>query len=162
MEQTCTRCGAPTTGLVCEYCGSLTSQLADSAAEEKAIDEFHEILLTKDEDAQVKMLKSGFIPDSPTALIEAGVHCIPLIDTSSPNDDVVAATAARLQAIVTKLKLMPDFEKKQQAIDEFEAVLQAVERANRNTDRFLIGVAVVMGLLLVICAGGSCYYFMLL
>ena len=112
MEQTCTRCGAPVNGLVCEYCGSLTATLSDSAAEEQAIDEFHEILLTKDEETQVKMLKSGFIPDSPTALIEAGVHCIPLIDTGSPSDDVVISAGTRLQAIVTKLKLMADFEKK--------------------------------------------------
>ena len=157
MEQTCTRCGAPISGLVCEYCGSLTSPLADSAAEEKAIDEFHEILLTKDEEAQVKMLKSGFIPDSPTALIEAGVHCIPLIDTSSPSDDVVISAGARLQAIVTKLKLMPDFEKKQQAITEFETVLHSLAKANRNTDRFLIGVAIVFGLLLIICTCGGFY-----
>ncbi len=158
MEQTCTRCGAPTTGLVCEYCGSLTSRLVDSTAEEKAIDEFHEILLTKDEDAQVKMLKSGFIPDTPTALIEAGVHCIPLIDTASPNDDVVSAAGARLQAIVTKLKLMPDFEQKQQAIKEFEAVLQSLATANRNTDRLLIGVAIVMALTLIICVCGTIYW----
>lgn len=159
MEQTCNRCGAPVHGLVCEYCGSLTTSLADAAAEEQAVDELHQILMTKDEKTQVKILKNGFLPETSEALIEAGVRCIPLIDADQPDDDVVEGASARLQAIVTKLKLMPDFEKKQQAVTEFESVVNAQREAKRKSDRFFNIFFLVIGLIMLCGCGGIVYIF---
>lgn len=157
MDQTCSRCGAPVTGLVCEYCGVLTTVLANPADEKKAVDEFHEILLTKDDTTRENMLKNGFLPTSIEGLLEAGVRCIPLVDANEPGDGVVISAAGRLQAIVTKIRLMPDFDRKQQAITEFEAVLQNRQNADRKVNTTLAFILVGSALLLVLCIAGGIF-----
>jgi hypothetical protein len=143
--------------MVCEYCGSLTGPLVDPAQEWQALDEFHGIMLTKDRETRINLLNNGFLPKSAEGLIEAGVRCIPLIDLSQPSDKGVISAAGRLQAIVTKIKIMPEFEQKQSAITEFEKVLQARQVADRN-----LGLAVIaVGLVLVLCVMGTAGYFLL-
>lgn len=154
MEQTCNRCGAPTTGLVCEYCGVLTMTLENPADEKKAIDEFHEIMLTKDHKTQVNMLKNGFLPTSVEGLIEAGVRCIPLVDINRPSNQVVRGATARLQAIVTKIKLMPDFGQKRQAVAEFSDLLERHRLADTQQDKSISRFLVGFGLLFLLCGGG--------
>lgn len=128
--------------------------LENSVDEKKAIDEFHEIMLTKDYTTQVNMLKNGFLPTSAEGLIEAGVRCIPLIDINRPSYQVVRGAAARLQAIVTKIKLMPDFGQKGQAIDEFEELLETHRMADTQQDKSMGRLFAGFGLLLLLCGGG--------
>lgn len=159
MEVTCKRCGAPVTGSVCEYCGVLTISLESPADEKKAVDEFHDILLTKDEDTQVNLLKNGFLPATGEGLIEAGVRCIPLLDLGQANDSVVRGAAGRLQAITTKLKLMPDFAAKAQAIAEFETLVQTHQKADAQLERSLTRFFWFLGLIFLLCSGAGVWMF---
>jgi len=84
----------PGSWAVCKYCGVATGSLADMNIETKALDEYHNILLTKDKDTRIDMLAHGFLPKSAKGLIEAGVRCIPLINIDQPSDKVVIAAGA--------------------------------------------------------------------
>jgi hypothetical protein len=111
VSQTCDQCGAPVNGLVYEYCGVVATNLSGANTELAALDEFHNILLTKDDDARIKLLQHGFLPKSAGGLIDAAVRCIPIIKSDQPNDDMTVAAAARLDAIVAKIKFMPELRK---------------------------------------------------
>src|SRR3712207_4861855 len=105
LNGSCDSCGAPCKGLICEHCGKPTAHLADATEENRALDEYHHLLqrLTP-EDQRGWLLTSGFMPDNKEVLIEAGIQCLPLLQNMSISD----AAASRLEAIITKLKLLHD------------------------------------------------------
>ena len=159
MDVTCKRCGASVTGAVCEYCGVLTVPLENLTDEKQAVDEFHDILLTKDEKTQINMLKHGFLPTFGEVLVEAGVRCIPLVDINQPSNKTTRSAAGRLQAIVTKIKLMPDFPQKTQAITEFEVLLETHRLADNQLDKTMNRIFLGVGLLFLICSGVGIWQF---
>ncbi|MCA9981029.1 MAG: hypothetical protein KDD89_09350 [Anaerolineales bacterium] len=153
---TCQRCGAAVRGLVCEYCGVLHHPPASATEEKQAWVEFLGILQTKEPEVQVSLLQNGFLPDSLPTLLDAGLHCVGLIDMSNTADDLVQAAQQRLQAITAKLKIMPANPESERAIAEFESTLAAYRRADRQMNQFLLwGCAGTLVLCVVLSAGAA-------
>jgi hypothetical protein len=149
--QLCPTCGAATSGLVCAYCGTLTSPLSDVQDERRAWQEFLTAMHDKSEEEQVKLLQNGFLPDNFQLLTEAGLHCVRLIKLSDPADDVVQSAATRLRATITKLKIIPHTAEGDRAIAEFEKTLAAHQTADKRLNKqVFIGFLV----LLLICGAG--------
>ncbi len=76
----------------------------DSMRAEKERDElraYHEQLRRSKGDDLEHLLKTGPLPDSARALIDAGLQMMPMVDTGT----VGSLAAARLEAIVAKLRL---------------------------------------------------------
>ena len=142
----CQQCAAPIRGLICEYCGSLTQLGTDLATEKQALVEYHNILQNQEPDRQVQLLLNGFLPDHTAVLIEAGMRCIPLIDTSDPADEKVGAATKRLRAIVVKLRLLAQNEQAEKAIVELEAVLNEYKRADKQLNWIVAGMFLFLGL----------------
>ena len=67
-DSKCKQCAAPISGLVCEFCGSLTQLTSDANTEKQALMEYHNILQNHDTDRQVAMLRNGFLPDHTAVL----------------------------------------------------------------------------------------------
>jgi hypothetical protein len=142
----CDSCGAPAKGLICEHCGKPTAHLANAADENRALDEFHELLQKLKPAEQRKWLSSGFIPDNREVLIEAGIYCLPFLKTISAYD----AAASRLEAIILKLKLMHGDRQAREAIEDFKAQIAAYKSTKRSDDLLGIGC-----LLLIVAAMGA-------
>lgn len=135
-ETNCNSCGAPFSGLICEHCGKLTARLESAADENHALDEYHK-LLSKQTPAEQRnwLLESGFLPDNRDVLIEAGIYCIPLLKKMSLYD----AAAARLEAIILKLKLMTNDKQARLAVEDFQAKIEQYKRNKRKDDIFGVG-----------------------
>lgn len=147
----CVTCGARISGLVCEFCGSLSVTDADIATAKRALDELHALVHRADKKKQSNLLKTGFIPRDKTLLIDAGVRCLPLLDESDTTSDVSLAALGRLEAIMTKLRLLPPGEEIQRAFAEFEPKIRRFRKADR-----LISVVAVMLVLAVV--GGVVWF----
>ena len=127
-ETACKQCGASTRGdYVCEYCGALIHARTDIEDERKALDEFHAMLQRGDAKTKSNLLKTGFLPDHKSLLIDAGVRALPLCEFADQGDQA----ALRLEAIVVKLKLMPQDAETARAIDEFTKRVREHERSSR-------------------------------
>lgn len=132
--------------LLCRYCGSPAEPPASPDAELKALEELSGLLRDKDGAEQAKLLEHGYIPASPAALIEAGVRCVALIQ--DPWNAVSKSAARRLEAIVLKLKIMPQDESTVRAAAEFEARARAHrDQERRDTRNGLLFFGVVFVLL---------------
>lgn len=132
----CNSCGAPVAGLICEHCGKPGSHLIDAAEENRALDEFHSLLQKLKPEAQREwLLSSGFIPDHRDVLIEAGIQCIPLLQDMHIYD----AAALRLEAIITKLKLLHGDRQALLAIEDFRAKLEGYKAEKRKINFLSLG-----------------------
>jgi hypothetical protein len=143
LKANCGSCGAPVKGLICEHCGKPTAHLANAADENRALDEFHELLQKLKPGEQSDWLSSGFIPDNRDVLIEAGIYCLPFLKTMA----VYNAAASRLEAIILKLKLMHTDQQARQAVEDFKAQIAVYKSTKRSDDIFGMGC-----LLLVLAA----------
>jgi len=118
----------------------------DYREELEKLGKFHEQLAQLEEPAGVNMLRSGFMPDSPEALREAGIRCIPLI--ASGDMDVGDAARDRLQGILVKLRSLPFSAGSRDVVGELEAQLREHQaRGRRDT---LLGFAAILFLLVAI------------
>ena len=130
LNSNCDSCGAPSKGLICEHCGKPTAHLVNAADENRALDEYHNLLQKLAPDDQRNwLLTSGFIPDHKEVLIEAGIYCLPLLKSMSIYD----AAASRLETIITKLKLLHDDQQARRAIEDFQAGIESY-RAQKRKD----------------------------
>ena len=136
LETNCNSCGAPVSGLICGHCGKLTSHLNNAADENQALDEYHKLLQSQTPEQQHEwLLESGFLPDNREVLIEAGIYCVPLLKKISLYD----AAAARLEAIILKLKLMPESAQTRRAVEDFQAKIEQYKRDKRKDDIYGLG-----------------------
>ncbi len=150
-DSRCRSCGAAVKNLICEYCGSPTAGTFDLATQKEALDEYHYILQSQSEEVQIKMLRNGFLPDAEDLLIDAGVRCIPLIELDSTAEEVPRAALWRLKAITTKLKLMAPTARSEQAVKEFETLINDFDKADRRLNLML---AVGCFVSVLVCVGG--------
>ena len=125
----CPGCGATGNGLVCCYCGS---RMRDGADEALALAEYHGLLKAETGDKRAKLLKHGYLPSSEAGLIEAGFNCLPLFAGNLHSDEEEAA-AARLDAIIARLKVSGSTPQSARAITEFEAGLTRYRRSARQS-----------------------------
>ena len=147
----CQQCGASVKGYICEYCGSLAQLSLDRTAEKEALNELHNIIVAQTEpEMKVKLLRHSFLPDVPDVLIEAGMRCLPVIDTSDTADAVVTAAVHRLQAIMAKLRLLGDNGQTAVALREFEAVLTKFHESDRRLNQSIIIAGMVLLVLVVV------------
>jgi hypothetical protein len=135
----CPKCEVPVEGDACALCGS---PVQDLDAQKRAVIDLHnKVLSSKDDDEKSALLRNAPIPDDPEVLIDAGLRCVPLMESFEPGD----SASARLQAIVVKLKLFPEDERIAKAIAEFEKHIRAQGRANLKVG---IGCAVLIASIL--------------
>jgi hypothetical protein len=149
MKDNCDACGAPARGLICEHCGKPTAHLESAADENRALDEFHKYLQELNlQDKRNWLLSSGFIPDTKQVLIEAGIYCVPLLK----NMEIYDAAAARLEAVILKLKLMETDEQARRAVEDFQAQIEKYRAKKRSDD--ILGVGCLLLLLAAMVAFG--------
>jgi hypothetical protein len=110
------------------------------------LNEYHEQLATHDPAVQASMLRNGFLPDSTEALVEAGIRCIPLIE--SGRVDLEDAAGDRLEAIIFKLKLIPDTSSVRKVLEKFEGLIQ--EKKKKASSDMKFGLAAMIGLTMII------------
>ena len=136
----CTVCDAPTSGLVCQFCGHKLTRAEDLHSEQDALDQLHRLLHEADDERQARLLTCGFLPTHKRVLINAGLRVMPLVNTDDTAGDTSQAARQRLEAIVAALRLCdPDVEIRR-AVAEFEKKLGAYARA----DRVVTAVALVL------------------
>ena len=141
----CPRCGASAKDALCDYCGALASPLADPAEERLALEHFHRALEKADPETRKRLLRNGFVPDHPDALMAAGFKCLPLlVDDSAFDDEPGKSAAMRLSAIITKLKVFGSSSEAEKAVREFEATLQKRETSEKWS--IAGGLVVMLGL----------------
>jgi hypothetical protein len=120
--------------------------MAVPADDLKRLEEYHGVLAGTAPADQASVLRNGYLPDDPGALVEAGVRCIPLIE--SETSAIVAAALDRLQAVVFKLKLGRETPETRRAVERFQQLLDAAARAKNRDMRY--GLMAIAGLLVVI------------
>jgi hypothetical protein len=123
----CPHCGAAFTGLICDYCGALAGMTSTAEEQRKALEELHQLITKCPRERQILLIKNGYLPDDTTALIDAGLKCLPLMDDDEAKADRSDASARRLEAVIAKLKLRPPDGEISQALVIFK------ERLDRNT-----------------------------
>lgn len=145
----CDSCGAPAKGLICGHCGRPAARLADASEENRALEEFHNLLQRLGpEEQRGWLLTSGFLPDHKEVLIEAGVHCIPLLQHTRVYD----AAASRLEAVISKLKLLHGDRQAALAVEDFLAQLEKYRAARRRDD--LLGAGCLLLILAAVAGVG--------
>jgi hypothetical protein len=149
-KDNCEACGAPAGGgLICEHCGKPASHLAGRAEENRALDEYHNLLQQRDpRDQRNWLLNSGFLPDNKEVLIEAGIQCLPLLQNMS----IYEAAAWRLTAVITKLELMHGDQQALRAAEDFRARIKEYKAQKRKDD--LLGVGCMLLILAVVIGVG--------
>lgn len=120
--------------------------MSDRLAEIEQLNDFHDLAAAKDGPAQASLLRNGFLPESQDVLIEAGIRCIPLIE--SGKIEVSDAAANRLEAILFKLKRFPETQDLRRAADQFEAIIGEHKRDEISNTRF--GFTIFFGLAVLI------------
>lgn len=116
-----------------------------------ALNEFHDRLGEKGAEAQVSALRSGWLPDSPEVLTEAGVRCIPMLQGDHPG--LADAAEHRLEAIVFKLRKLPEDRALRETLAQFDALLaqrKEKDRSDATLGFLFIGGLVVFIVLLVL------------
>jgi hypothetical protein len=111
--------------------------------DEKALEEYHRKLRTKDKNGQILFLKSGYIPDHTKLLIDAGLLCVGFMEESDMSISRTDAATARLEAIVMKLHLKPSDYESAQAIKMFEKRLAQYKRQSFRTTVLGLGAIFV-------------------
>ncbi|MRR09283.1 hypothetical protein EG831_04195 [bacterium] len=126
--------------------------MGDPSGDLKRLEEYHRELAGTARADQAGVLRNGYLPDDPGALVEAGIRCIPLIESEASAN--VAAALDRLQAVVFKLKLGQETPGTRRAVERFQQLLDATARAQHRD--ILYGFMAIGGLLVVL--GGIIAY----
>ena len=149
-EDKCGQCGAAAEGMICGFCGSLTADAQDVEAQRAALEEFHRVLQDHPRERQIKMLRSGYLPQYGELLIDAGVRCLSLIVDEDISAEPTLSARERLGAIVTRLKLEPPSVRTRTSIRVCEERSEKHRRSNMwNSVLGLTAVALVVGGLVV-------------
>jgi hypothetical protein len=165
----CPSCGAKASGLICDHCGRLTTFVDSVADENRALDEFHNLIhklareLSEEKEGRehedemfekaakaAQILRTGFIPDNKEVLLEAGVYCLQLMRGYF---DIEDAALSRLESIVTKLKLMPQDQQVKLAVAEFECKIKELKEEKKNDNFYFLsccGLAFILVLTIII------------
>jgi hypothetical protein len=120
--------------------------MTDVENELQKLNEYHAQIATHDPETQASMIRNGFLPDSMGALVEAGIRCIPLIE--SGRVEIEQGAADRLEAIKFKLRLIPDASSVRKALERFDALTQ--ERKKKATSDMKYGLAAILILTVII------------
>jgi hypothetical protein len=120
--------------------------MTEIETELQKLNEFHAELATHDPAAQASMLRNGFLPDSTEALVEAGIRCIPLIE--SGRVDLEDGAADRLEAIVFKLKIIPDTSSVRKVMERFDAMLEARKKKARSDMKYGLAAILILTVIL--------------
>jgi hypothetical protein len=120
----------------------------DIENEIQKLNEYHAQLAAHDPTTQASMLRNGFLPDSMEALVEAGIRCIPLME--SGRVEIADGAGDRLEAIIFKLKLNPDTSSVRKVLEKFEGLVQ--ERKKKASSDMKFGLAAILGLTVIIGA----------
>lgn len=103
---------------------------------------FHERLAALDSEGQASLLRNGFLPESAESLAEAGIRCIPLIE--SGNIQIADGAVDRLEAVLFKLRLLPEDRKTREVTGRFEVLVREHQRQERANATY--GLAFILGL----------------
>ena len=120
--------------------------------ETQQLNGYHERLAVLDSAGQASLLRNGFLPDSPEGLIEAGIRCIPLIESGDLK--ITDGALDRLDAIQVKLNLRGDGPQIREALERFEEILREHRRREASDTR--MGLVFILGLCLLV--GGLVAY----
>jgi hypothetical protein len=142
----CPRCGALLEEGLCKNCAPVGTDTPEPDAELRALNAYHHSLAGKDPEGQKNLLVNGFLPDAPHALIEAGLRCIPLC--RDVNDGVSGGAFHRLEAIITKLKLLPGSLEIQRTLEQYQALQNQRDLKGKSDTR--MGCLLIGGLALLI------------
>jgi hypothetical protein len=145
FPERCHSCGAPRKGSICEYCGTCLIKPADEVEEREALDAYHFQLGKADKEGARRLLRSGFVPDYPEVLVEAGLRVIPLVDNDEVSEEPTESAVLRLQMIVAKLRLERPTVKINNAVRQFDEVISGHRKADRHATIF--GLLLIGGLL---------------
>jgi hypothetical protein len=120
--------------------------MMDIENEIQKLNEYHAELAAHDSTTQASMLRNGFLPDTMEALVEAGIRCIPLME--SGRVEIADGAGDRLEAIIFKLKLNPDTSSVRKVLERFDVLLQ--ERKKKASSDMKFGLAAILGLTVII------------
>ena len=114
--------------------------------EREQLETYHRQLALQQESGQVGMLRSGYLPTSPELLVEAGIRCVPLLE--SGDVDLAGAAYDRLEAILLKLRLSPAAPATRKAVEELEARLKEHHRQEARDTKFGVALLLVLAALI--------------
>lgn len=115
-------------------------------SEQKLLEEFHRSAGEKDAESQAGAIRNGYLPETPEVLVQAGIMCIPLIESDTPS--ISDAGKDRLKAIIFKLKLVQDSANARSALEQFEKLVEKGEKkASRET---VYGFLLIGGLIVLV------------
>jgi len=131
----CENCGAISQGVICSFCGAVVSRGNSKEEQQEALEAFHALIAEKsgvDNDLLVmRLLETGYLPTDRDVLIDAAMRAL-ASGTASPYGVIYAATEARVQAIIFRLRLFPDDSVAANAADLLEQRLHDVEKKEEN------------------------------
>ncbi len=122
--------------------------MAERELELAQLDEYHARVAQEVPDVQVSLLLSGFMPEDEEALIQAGIRCLPLIE--SDRIEISDAAAKRLSSLVLQMKRGPDRPEVRRVLGQFEKAVADQRRKAASNLRF--GLALLAGLALAAAA----------
>jgi hypothetical protein len=108
--------------------------MAERELELAQLDEYHARVGQAAPAEQVNLLLSGFMPEDDEALIQAGIRCLPLIE--SDRFEVSDAAARRLAALMLQLKLAPDRPDVRRVLGQFDKAVADHRRKEAGNLRF--------------------------
>jgi hypothetical protein len=120
--------------------------VADSIQEMGQLNDYHEKLATLDPAGQASLLRNGFLPETAEGLMEAGIRCIPLIQSGTI--PIADGAVDRLEAIQFKLKLLPEASNSRKVMEQFQAMIQ--EHKNEDQSNVKYGLALILGLSILV------------
>ena len=85
--------------------------------------------------AFITSLRNGYLPDHPRILIEAGLRCLPLINSDQCSSEPSLGAVDRLKALVIKMAVLHETPEVLKARQEFEERLASFERESARNMR---------------------------
>jgi hypothetical protein len=126
----CKRCGSFNDGLICEYCGSLVKEISSNEEEKLALETYMALLESAPIDHKARILKNGFLPNNPLALIKAGNNSLIYTGFESKEEavkEINDGAASRIEAILSKLSIINMTNEQQSAARKFKFKLRFLE-----------------------------------
>jgi len=115
-------------------------------SEQKLLEEFHRNVGEKNVESQAGAIRNGYLPETQEVLVQAGIMCIPLIESDVPT--VSDAGRDRLKAVIFKLKMVQNSASARSALEQFEKLIEKGEiKASRET---VYGFLLIGGLIALI------------
>ena len=155
-ETACPSCGASGGGLVCAFCGAGIPSLWDEKSEMQALGIFHQLVAKKAMEERPSLLATGFIPRTREALIEAGALLIPSMSLVNQDMSTAEAAAARLEGILSRLRMLPQDDRTRAALREFEGKLK--EHRSSHGRELMFGGVICLLLLGAIAWAASRFF----